>query len=474
MKKVIKFISVIAIGIFALMGCTSEDSISDKIDRKEYETDNHETDNLLEKDDSDAFIEEAGDTGDVEVTENRYLFYSDYKENYAWVKYECNENVYWAVIDKEGKMLFRYDAGSIVSVVPYSGGYAYITYEDSLMVIDTLGNVTSSYAMEKNNSVIAYGDGYVLTEQYRADFDIAEYIYTIYDFSGKEIVVFSCRKALKDYQYCGKGVFYFTGWSVKDESKLFSTFYCVSTDKWVEYSASTKINFRENISVVGLDMCDPDEVGYRAKLVLMDDKGQLQEKELYPEDGWSWVEDTLIVDESVCILYEYGKGLSTYDLAEGVTARLDSYYADKVIWDLLPDPLVFDSGKIVLRLRGSDEKVYIAAFDKNWNAVIGPVLASSSRYSEDMLIILEEDGPCVYNGNGEKIFNLYEKEFSHISAFSNGVARVSNWVYEGDPFIDDSEIYYSDFRIPGDMPSYLDKSGNLLFNQIDTGNVIDK
>ena len=122
----------------------------------------------------------------------------DFSEGLAWVDFKSGKNegeinsynfYYMGVINKNGEMIFRieYEPTDLISVTKYHNGYAHVTYQDRMDVIDTTGEVVSSQSVNDMTVIRAYGDGYILTEEHHTDFDSNDYIYKIYSPDGKTL-----------------------------------------------------------------------------------------------------------------------------------------------------------------------------------------------------------------------------------------------------------------------------------------------
>src|SRR5699024_4287835 len=132
------------------------------------------------------------------------------------------------------------------------------------------------------------------------------------------------------------------------------------------------IYFYEDSAVIGIEYEDPDETGYRAKMVLMDINGNINEVGMTGELGWTW-DDNNVINEGYCILEEYENYLVSYNIKTGEYIIFDNEYADMLNVESLPDELKFINGKVALPLIGQDENQYVALFDTSWNIVEEPV-----------------------------------------------------------------------------------------------------
>ncbi len=324
-----------------------------------------------EKDDSTDETTNNGEiTDETEATQKtaRILMLGNYSEGLAWVWWneEGNYNQFYGFIDKEGKVQFFIESGEAYNLVigsqtEFSNGYAHMWPEDAHIVVNTYGDVVSKYVLDKDNSVKAFGDGYVCTEKYSSGFEDTHYTYTIYDPDGKELQEFEYgSEPLNSVGYYGKGVF---GFFLENENGgAIQRFYCAASDRWVDSAIANdyyNIYFYDDIAVVGIDYSS--ESGYRAMLQLMDINGNLTEIPLSGDFGWNWSE--AFVSEGYCILEELDGYLVTYNLSTKEFKKMDNEYVDNLQIDRLPDRLIFQNGMIALPLEGSDEEDYVAVFD---------------------------------------------------------------------------------------------------------------
>lgn len=490
MRKIIGYralaIMVIIIMVLSMGACETPQTI-DENTTQETSIDSNATD---ETQVLDAGIE-------VEMDDIQWDYAYDFSENLAWVKFKTGKiegkqnsyaQHYFGVINKSGEMVFRIDSTDISAVTQFSNGYSYVSYSDKTDVIDINGITVNSYSIDDSHCIRAYGDGYMLTEEHYSDFDSNGYVYTIYSPTGKAIKAIETTDYSNFVRYLGEGVFLCNG-----------VMYFVKSDKELNVGTESDfhdIYFWEAKEALGIDYYDPDIDGYRGKLKILDLDGQIEEVELYPEYGWNWDDSVLAIKNNLCIIYSYRSTLITYNLTDKSFTVMPEDVANKVVWDAIHSPLLFDnSGKIALTMQGSDENYYVGIFDTQWSMIIDPIQVRSNRnfvrgfgysdsgyaFSDNRLIvsnigISENPETCVYDENCNLIYKLDEKGYYGIAPYSDGVACVSSWEgrYKGNGYsvhlngdnmmeLDDSE-----------SPKYLDLDGNLLFEKIDMNSVVDR
>lgn len=150
------------------------------------------------------------------------IYYGNYPfyNGVAWVNYEnkyydengdfLKQEYFRGVIDKNGKILFQFNSKdiSINAISNFANEYAHILTETKSYIIDKTGNITSSYNIDENTQVLAYGEGYTFVAKYISGFDTSETQYTIYDANGNIATEFEYPgQPVIRATYCGKGIF---------------------------------------------------------------------------------------------------------------------------------------------------------------------------------------------------------------------------------------------------------------------------
>lgn len=403
--------------------------------------------------------EEKDDSSEVQNQNIMYHLFGDYKEHLAWVNFSINDTAYWGVIDQTGKMVFRLHSDGIEKVVPYSNGFAYVLYTNQLDIIDTEGITVNSYPIDEKRSVLAYGDGYVFTMEDCTGFDSTDYTCTVYDPAGSILNTFVRSKQVSA-RYFGKGVF------GTPDSIYFSKSNKLIENISYDYGDwDSHFNFYDDIASAKIDYYSPSDSGYRGILVLLDSDGQSSEVELYPEIGWIW--SIIGVKDGLCMLYEHRYNYPIiYNINAGTLTPIPEEYVGRT------ESVAFESGKVAVAIKGADGKSYVAVFDEDWNMIINPIKSNSFVWSENILITTEERSDAVrdsyiYDEAGKQIYSLSETGYGTISPYSDGVARVS----PSHTFIETSE--FTELFVD-QLPAYLDKDGELIFDAIDMSAVIDR
>ena len=395
--------------------------------------------------------------------ENTYLQYDDFSEGLAWVKYSNFNGNFWGCINKSGEMVFELFADDIIKVFPFSNGYAYIEQNDCYKTIDSTGETVATYQIDEDNTVLAYGDGYVLSKKHQADFDSSEYIISVHNIDGSVIDSFSDEHIkYNSFNYCGKGVFELSYRSSVSDDYDEVIFFSVNSKDWIDYKkdntncyCSRNMKFYDDLMLVGMIYTD-DNYSFE----YMDAKGNFTSVKFGNWDtdfGYIWRKEPGPINKGLltfnCGSDEY-VGLFLFDFSTKTMKKMPEAYRDKVIKDELPEPLIFENGYMALPLKGSDGYRYLAVFDTNWKLAFDPIQIGDNDFyplTGDRLIVRTDSHTVVYDTTGKIVFTPSDIGYTGITPYADGVARVENKT----------------------VPTYLDTSGNLLFNEIDMSNIMD-
>ena len=426
--------------------------------------------------DSEEIVIENSEEQIQEVNERMKVTYygNAYHDGIAWINYTnryFDENddflyseSYETAVDKDGNALFRINTENIsdYTITEFSDGYAHILTDNKIYVINKDGEITSSYDRGTGIHVLAYGDGYTLIEEYISDFDSSEYQYKVFDYSGNVKVNFEYpEETVARARYCENGIFqmYLTNRDAYYGTE-YTDYVSATTGKTIELHADVSSTFFENTTVAGFSSHDPDEVGYRSLLHLINVDCQETSIPIYPDTGWNW--DTSFnpaVAEGVCVIQELHDGiLYIYDVENAEFRKFDGENADRLMLGVienLENPLVFQNDRLALPLLGNDGKSYVAVYDKQWNQVTAPIQTNQFfPISCDRMLIQTESGTVIYDVNGNEIFKMSDLGYQdeEIQPFSDNVAKIDS---------------------SSDELIYVDINGNILFDEMKLDNVKD-
>lgn len=398
-----------------------------------------------------------------------------YNDGLAWVK----NDKYWGCIDKKGKMLFQYscnDLKEIDSFIPpfFENGYAYFESAESrqIFIIDKSGDIVGNF-----DNPVAYGYGYAVVENYYSDFDSAYYEYVIYNPDGKQIHKYKTEGDSKvSVKYCGDGVFYF------EESSENVYLFFAKKDKWVKYNYIRTSNVDNDIEFNnGLAFTVNDSYSLKATFVMIDSDGNITEidakdgayfKEKYAMFG-AKRENELIYGNSVVFYDEENPKLSSYNVINDsfsdfkdtkILEKLETHYDGSFNHvDISPS---FNNEGFLLSLVGADGFGYVTILDYNMNMLTEPIQGDKFEAYNNGTCSIDT---TIYDMKGNKIYSLSDKGYEKVISDSNDLLFVCG--YQSD--VSTEKDYYDD---NGEKCNFaaLDKDGNLLFDCIDTTNVITK
>lgn len=355
---------------------------------------------------------------------------SNFSEEKAWIQY-CKEDIFYlACIDKSGKVLFQFEDGANLNAGLFSNGYSHVTDSDgTTYVIDANGTTKSQYSPETTGKIMACGEGYTFTQQYFSNFDSEYTLYRIYNYDGSVIYEFTWEidgvaktDAVRSVNYCGEGVF---GLDIRYGS--FCRYLVIDADKWVGDAPSSSIYCKFSDGIAYVDSNSSED-----ELIFLTSSGEVRKIPIPSVSGldWQWFQ-LCYVNDGMCMCWsDFEPYMMACNIKTGEFAIMDDYYLNKIDWDSLWDEIGFVDGHIAIPLKGSDKKTYIGLFDRALNAVIDPVeYIELIGFSDNRLIIRQLDDTHVYDGLGNQIFSLSEKDIYSISPYSNGVAYTSFFYY---------------------------------------------
>ena len=373
----------------------------------------------------------------------------DYKNGRAWIKYETDEGVFLGSIDKEGNEIVHIDAREIDEYDDYDEEYAYLhsaTFE--LIVIDKSGNQLYSVMDLWGDSILAYGGGYTLCTHHEASFDTSYDVYEIYYPSG-EVKQIDIGGKFGAATYCGESVF---GISLRQTWDWTVTFYCAESSSWIVspdefFCGSTDVRYEDGLICFAVGYADPDRDGYRSILYIADLNGWHEE---HLDFGWNWNDYGAGYHDGTILLYEiFDDTYYSYDLTTKEWFVLNERYASRLVEGDFKDrsgayskETGFINDRVPLLMKGDDGKNYIALFKKDLEPVAEPMTYSTYLGFDGFRLVLRQNGDVtVYDENMNKLYTAADIGVRQISSFSDGAAMV-------------------------DTGKYIDRDGNLLFDDI--------
>lgn len=389
-------------------------------EEEDYEEDEEESDFSIDED------TQENDFVDISLANYEITSAREFSEGLAWINYEKDSQEYTGCIDKSGKLMFYYEGDYGIST--FEDGYAYLTQSDTVYMVDTKGNVVSSYPVapgyiisgqEKKSQVSGarvWGGGYVLYQEFGASFDEpSTFIYSVLDKDGNKLHEFTHEdtKTLLELYYLGNGVF---AYSFKvGETCL----YFAKTDTVVEYQPSydymAKVQVQDGYFVY---FCG-------SYMSLSDDQGNVQNIPI-PSDFGNDPEVIGISDGYVLLKGNDGHGFySLYNIETGDYTRYEGKYADNLYWESavnVSQSYGFTNGVIAISLKGQDNEQYIGLMNTNWEEICEPFLGESFSCADNALVVSDTFGIAyhdVYDLNGNRLCGFSGDP--HLGGFSENI-----------------------------------------------------
>lgn len=460
MKKLLALLMVLITLFFvatSFTGCDNNEnregsfSLWDDINKNKDKDESKDETETKDKDNEKDSGEENKDNNLTapSITPPTLLKSTSYSNNRAWIEYEDEHTNYLASIDKSGNEIFRIESQGITSYDSFSEEYAYLHMQNGdLVLINKSGNILYSVSETADNSILAYGGGYVLCERHEDGFDYSRNLYEVYDTNG-DVHEINIGGKYGDANYCGDGVF---GISLRGSWDWTATFYNAETRQWIItpgalVTGDINIQFDNGVACFGIDYFDPDDVGYRSALCIITSDGMWYKEPLYM--GWNYNDYGCGYHDGVVVLRESKGDIYCYTLESGEYTQLAETYASKAVKGEFSDrsgfyskEVGFKNNRFVLEMKGADNKSYFGIFDKQWNAILEPTTYDKIiGFDGFRLVIVKNRETVVYDENGNMLFSADEINVDTISAYNDGVAMV-------------------------DVGVYIDTNGNFLFDEI--------
>lgn len=360
---------------------------------------------------------------------------------YAVIQFydEAGRTSYNGVIDPKGKLHAYYSGSLSSSFDRCKNGYMYEMNNNDLRMIAPDGKVTT-FEGSSDLRFPFYGDGYVVTEEHKAGFDAVEYIYHIYDGSGKELSSYSTgSRQVSQLRYAGEGVFLFQPYIenlTQDQrdarnsygyyADYFDLFFAQG-NSWknsqlVNTDAFAGLTCRDGIFLYrGASYAGGDRNTHKGEFTYANVKGETtsftvpEEIGLTPfclacADGVMLFRDT----SSANVLYRY-------EISGGKWTRYEGKYLDKLYWSSNYAPVTGD-GYTAICLIGADNKVYTMLLDKDMKDLLDAPIPGGPRAVRDgVLYIADQDSNTLCH-----CYDLKGKELGEVP----NVDPSLNWMEE--------------------------------------------
>lgn len=379
-----------------------------------------------------------------------------FQNGYAYIYFRdtTGNKSYNGIIDAKGK-LQSYFAGNTIDSDRNTSGYIYTQNHDSnaVFVVGPDGKVSTHSLGDGLRLVAALGDGYLIIEEHQAGFDAEDWVYHLYDGSGKELTSFSYGCTV-NLGYWGDGIF-----------AIFPT-----TDKeFTEEQITARNNYGRGVRYADLYFAQAD-VWQRDQLTMTSTsafeyflcqdgiimlRGASNQENRNPNPGEYTYADSKGVLKSITVPKEIGKDpfylghrdgvmlftdrsnsqvipVYRYDIASGQWSSYQGKYADKM-HNSSSYVSVTGEGYTAIALKGADNRVYTMLLDKELKEVWdSPILGIPSAITGGTVYLFDPDNTstvCSYDLKGNPLGKI------------EGANRRLFWPEDG--IITDSRAYFS-------------------------------
>lgn len=412
--------------------------------------------------------------------EIEYIDALPYSEGLALL---CSGGTSYSFVDKLGKIQIKINTESQARVTSFSNGYAYIIMDNKyttsnvrLAIIDKEGTLRSSYVSNSTREILAYGDGFVLTQEYVSGFDEAYYIIKFFDADGHVLEERKLDHAIRA-KHLGKGNFYIWDYEYN--------FYCANNNKWTLFEVGkdaqfvdekfSNVKFYQDVAVLGMLINLND--GSQDGLCLIDADGNIKNISINSEivgDPWYTVEPII---NNYCIFYGGDDdNIFLYDLSSDTLKPLDKYL-DKVDWENIGSgEILVGNARIAIPMIGSDGNNYISIFDTEWNMIGNPIAMGKYAnvrsgiygnpyfgFKDDRLVVKSE-----YTHNGANVYKIYDENGEIVFEVNLADYGVAEHIVTSDSYSEGALL----ICISNGIPRYVDVNGNLLFESVDDSEAV--
>ncbi len=379
-----------------------------------------------------------------------------FQNGYAYIYFRdtTGNKSYSGIIDAKGK-LQSYFAGNTIDPDRNTSGYIYTQNHDSnaVFVVGPDGKATTYSLGGDLRLFAALGDGYLIIEEHQAGFDAEDWVYHLYDGSGKELTSFSYGCTV-NLGYWGDGIF-----------AIFP-----NTDKeFTEEQITARSNYGRGVRYADLYFAQAD-VWQRDQLTMTSTsafeyflcqdgimmlRGASNQENRNPNPGEYTYADSKGVLKSITVPKEIGRDpfylghrdgvmlftersnsqvipVYRYDVASGQWSSYQGKYADKM-HSSSSYVSVTGEGYTAIALKGADNRVYTMLLDKELKEVWdSPILGIPSAITGGTVYLFDPDNTstvCSYDLKGNPLGKV------------EGVDRYNFWPADG--IITDSRAYFS-------------------------------
>lgn len=351
---------------------------------------------------------ETGESGETVRTYIERIYEAGaFHEGLAEIKFSIGDMSYRGFIDTAGNMKFYIplESGHYSEVSGVDQGYITHFINDTMFVVDTEGNICSSY---DKNQVVCYGGGYTWVREYGDDSwdDAGICKYILYDPNGAEVpdagfAVNNSQNFYEEFAYCEEGVFSYR--TMEDEINDTKCFYFTKQALKKQVSTRYLSNANEKFETgYMLDLYkEENEIWH---MEMMENNGETQDiiipKECstleYP--GWYICE----YSEEYVLLKDDAGELTVYDRAKGSFQKYAGEYADALEFSK-----IWVTGDVIaVKLYGKNDKSYVGLINAETLQAIGePIHAIDFWLLQEVLVVYDDDEYIIYDQNGNVMLN---------------------------------------------------------------------
>ncbi len=284
-----------------------------------------------------------------------------------------------------------------------------------------------------------YYDGYVILREHKAGFSEVEWIYHIYDGSGKELTSYSSgAQEVYSMYYAGEGIFLFLPGNreLTEEqrteaysygySQNYYDLYFAQSDTWLKDQLVTNTgnafkdySCRDGVFMFRGASYDANNDTRKGEFTYANAKGEVKTFTVPEEFG----QNPYFINHGNGVMIfkdrDNSKSVYRYNVADDKWTGYEGTYVENMINS---DSSVVDGKTAAICLKGADNKAYSMILDENMKDVLdSPIPGSPIAMRDGVLYLQDQDNSSVIH-----CYDLEGKELAEISADPS-----QNWYEEG-------------------------------------------
>lgn len=357
--------------------------------------------NISEEEDNES-SEENFNNGQEE-SKKYYLGHSDPVDgimgevnlcDYGYSSWQDGGDRYLGIMDSDG-FFIPVDLEYSNTYSGFSGGYAYVNYNDGhFVIVDIEGNIIYESSVEEDTAykIECGGDGYYLIKKEIKNFDTNEIFYGILSVKGEWIADFTSLDGKYSFTYCGDNIL-----QVCKEGERISSFVDMKTLNYYTPAEKGESKYRDLVYIgrAGNEIAITNGILYRANMI----EGTIQEI-------GSKIGDVKYGDNLFYII----------DINKADNPRYVDWNGNIVI-DLSQYEIInaesFINGYAALEIKGKDGNVYLTMIDKMGSFCFEPMKILKYGTFSDGYVTVRKDDDSIYIVNCEGETILYSEDAGH-------------------------------------------------------------